>query len=147
MVLKLLLPPDQDGYTVEDGNNVVKTDVAGGASRYRRDHLGSAMKVEVTWTLEPSEYQYLRAFYNNINKGADAFALDLLIDAFELRTYICRFRPGTFKLSRVKGASFQVKATLDVDPNDQGLDYAQIVQDFTVPEWSAPPPPVDWGVE
>ncbi len=147
MTVKLLLTPDQDGYTVEDPDSVVATKVDGGPPRYRRDYFDASLKVEVTWTCTPDEYQYLRAFYNYVNKGADPFLLDLLINTPTLQTYVCRFKPGTFKLTSVKGYMFKVKVTLDVQPNDGGVDFASIVEDFVQPPYEAPPPPTDWGVE
>lgn len=144
---QLLVVPDQDGYEVEDNNSVVFTKVDGGQSRARRDYLGAAINVTVTWTLSPDEFQYLRAFYNYVNKGADPFLLDLLIESATLRTHVCRFKPGTFKIAKVKGATITVKAQLEAAPNDEGLDYADIVANYEPPAYEAPPAPVDWGTE
>ena len=147
MTIKLLLVPDQENYTVDDNDAVVQTKVDGGPARYRLDYLGSSMQVETTWTLNPDEYQYFRAFYNYCNKGADPFLCDLIIDAPELRTYVCRFKSNTFKLNRVRGSSYTVKCTLEVTPNDAGLDYAAIVEDYVAPVYEAPPAPIDWGLD
>lgn len=144
---KLLLVPDQENYSVDDNDSVVQTKVDGGPARYRLDYVGASMQVETTWTLNPDEYQYMRAFYNFCNKGADPFFCDLILDEPTLRTYVCRFKPNTFKLSKVRGHSFQVKVTLEVTPNDTGLDYAQIVEDFVPDTYTAPPAPIDWGLD
>jgi len=143
----LLLAPDQDSYTIDDGDEIIATKVDGGPPKMRRNFLGSYYDVTVQWTLNPDQYQYLRAFYNYVNKGADEFYLDLLLETGELRTHVCRFKAGTFKTQSVKGYSFRVKCTLEVAPNDEGLDYADIVSTYAEPPYVAPDPPTDWGIE
>lgn len=143
---KLLLKPDQNGYQIKEAKDVVSTELAGGKARYRRDLLNASVEVEVVFTCDPDEYAYLRAFYNTVNKGADAFNIDLLLDTPELRTYVAHFKPGTWKLSNVKGHSFQVKVTLEVIPNNSGLDYNNVVDTFVpADDYDPPPPPGNFG--
>lgn len=144
-MLKLLLVPDQTNYSASSSVDVVMSKVDGGQPRYRRDVLDAPITVELQFTMDPQEYQYLRAFYNYINKGADAFLMDLLIETPALREYAVNIKPGSWKLASVKGHSFVVKFTVEAHPNDAGLDYAQIVADFTPEPYVAPPAPTDWG--
>lgn len=146
-MIKCKLSPDQTNYAIKEGKDTVMTELAGGRARYRRDLVGSSVEIEVQWTLNPTEYQYLRAFYNYLNKGADAFIIDLLYETATMREYIAQFKPGTWKLSGVKGQTFTIRSTLEVMPNDEGLDYASIVSNFTPEPYVAPPPPADFGGE
>lgn len=146
-MIKLLLSPDQDSYTVTEGEDTIATKVGGGQPRMRRDLLNADSKVEVQFTVNPTEYQYIRAFYNYTNRGADQFLIDLIVETGELREYIARIIPGSWKLTSVKGHTFKVKFTLTVASNDDGLDYADIVTNFTPEPYVPPPAPVDWGNE
>lgn len=146
-MIKCKVSPDQTNYAIKEGKDTIMTELAGGRARYRRDLVGSSVEIEVQWTLNPTEYQYLRAFYNYLNKGADAFVIDLLYETATMREYIAQFKPGTWKLSGVKGQAFTVRSTLEVMPNDEGLDYADIVSNFTPEPYVVPPPPSDFGGE
>jgi hypothetical protein len=144
-MLKLLLKPDQNSYQVKEDKTVVSTQLDGGASRVRRDLLNAAMEVECQFTLSPYEYQYFRAFYNQVNKGSDPFLIDLLVDSHELVEYVAIFKPGSWRLSKVRGLSFEVKIQLEVIPEDEGNNYANIVANFEPEEYVAPPAPVTFG--
>lgn len=145
-MIKLQLLPNQEGYEVSDGDEIIETTVGGGSPRRRRDMLNSEYQVTCTFTLNPTEYQYLRAFYNYINKGADGFLMDLIIEDSTLREHVCHIRPGTWKLVKQAGHMFQVKFTIDALPNDDGIDYAAVVAGFAaeVPD-ALPPAPITWG--
>ena len=146
-MMKLKLTPDQESYQATDGEDVIVSKVGGGQPRYRLDLLNSDAKIEVQWTLSPSEYQYIRAFYNYCNKGADAFLMDLILEDSGLAEYVVRIIPGTWKLTSVKGATFKVKCTLSVAPNTDGINIADIVNNYEPEPYVPPPAPVDWGVE
>jgi hypothetical protein len=114
---KLIIPPDQGGYNVSDGNEVISTKLDGGSSRMRRDIVGNAYKVAVSWSLNPNDYRYVKGFHNiTVNKGADAFLMDLYVDRENLTEHECRFIPSTFKLARQRGNMFVVTAQLEVTP-------------------------------
>lgn len=146
-MLKLLLRPDEQSYTVEEPSVALQTDVKGGPNRYRRDVLNQTMKATVQFTLGPNEYQYLRSFYQVVNKGVDPFMIDLLIETSELRTYVANIVPGTWRLSKVIGHSFTVRFELEIQPNDDGLDYASMVAAFEPFEYIPPGPLQDFGGE
>lgn len=146
-MLTLLLKPDEQSYAVTDPSAALKTELSGGRNRYRRDVLNATMEVSVQFTVGPNDYQYLRAFYNLVNKGAEQFFANLLIETSELRTYVCNIRPGSWKLNKVKGTQFTVRMTFEVQPNDDGLDYADMVATYVPFDYSPPPPPADFGGE
>ena len=146
-MLKLQLTPDQANYQFAASNDVIRTKVAGGAARYRLDQLNSDQGVDIQFTLNPTEYQYLRAFYKYCGLGADPFLMDLILETPDLQEYVAHFRPNTWKLTAVKGNSYTVKMTLDVAPNSHGINYAELVNNFTPEPFVSAPPPTDWGNE
>ena len=116
-MLKLKLPPDQSGYSVKDGTEVVSTKLDGGASRYRRDVLRSTSTVSAQWTASPKQYKYLRAFFKSVTiAGAVPFLIDLLLDEPFLTEHKAYFVPGSMSLSQQQGMTYFVQAQLEVYP-------------------------------
>jgi len=146
-MLKLQIVPDENNYQVTNDRDVIATKVTGGAARLRRDVFDATMQVQVQFTVDPTEYQYLRAFYNYAGRGADKFLIDLLIETSELTEHVAQIVPGSWKLSQVRGHSYQIKMTLEVHPNDTGLDYADLVNNYTPEPYVAPPAPISYGDE
>ncbi|MBN46213.1 MAG: hypothetical protein CMH23_07035 [Methylophaga sp.] len=114
---KLVIPPDQSGYSVTDGNEVLAVSLDGGASRFRRDVLGATSLVNVQWSIGPNEYKYIRSFYRALTgKGAKPFLIDLYLDEADLTEHKSYFVPGTMKLLSQKGLQFVVSVQLEVYP-------------------------------
>lgn len=126
-LMKLTLTPDQDGYNLEAPLSALVNKLAGGGSRLRRDLLNAPMKANVTWTLDEAQYNYIRTFHRFLDDGSQPFLMDLLVDTSTLTEHECRFIPGSFKLSTVKGGVRKVVAALEVipipsdDAYDEGL--------------------------
>lgn len=118
MIQKLIIPPDRNSYNFLDGEEVLSVALDGGASKFRSDVLNSNIRVSVQWTLNPTSYNYFRAFYNTIiAKGALPFLIDLYIDnPFELTEHEAHFVPGTFGLRSQSGQAFVIAATLEIKP-------------------------------
>lgn len=115
--LKLNLAPDQAGYAVADGEEVLSTRLDGGASRYRQDVLNASAQVNVQWRVNPEEFRYLRSFHNLVTgKGAKTFLIDLYLDREELTEHECHFMPGSFRLTGQRGRQFTVSAKLEAKP-------------------------------
>lgn len=120
----LSLAPDQAGYSVEDGEEVLSVRLDGGLSRYRRDVVGAASSVRVQWTVGPTEYAYLRAFYRTTTgRGTEAFLVDLILDSATLTRHTAYFVPGSMKLTGVSGLTYTVQAMLEVKPLAPDADY------------------------
>lgn len=120
---KFSIPPDQDGYTVEDGIETISVALDGGLSRSRADIIGAAATVSVKWTLDPNNYLYIRSFYKGTTRsGAEPFLLDLLYNVPTLTECVCKFIPGTFKLIEQTGLTYVVAATLEVVSVEDDLD-------------------------
>jgi hypothetical protein len=126
---KLLLLPDSDGYSSTDGTEVLRTELDGGAGRYRRDKLGANKMVNVRWTLDPYQYMYWRAFYNTTTKkGTLPFLLDLVSeDGSGPTEHTCQFMPGSVTLPSQQGLTYVQQATLEVTPLPANADLDESI--------------------
>lgn len=122
------IPPDNSSYSVTDGNEVIATKLASGASRYRRDIIGATSTVNVTWIVGRDAYKYIRAFYKAIaQKGALPFTIDLILDEPDLTAHKAYFVPGTMVLTGQQGLTYFVSAQLEVYPNEATESDAEYV--------------------
>lgn len=115
---KMQLAPDADGYNSTDGDEVIQVKLDGGQARYRQDKLGATKTVQVKWTLNPSQYEYWRAFYvTATKKGALPFLCDLVSeDGLGPAEHTCNFVPGSVVLPTQQGLTYIQQATLEVVP-------------------------------
>jgi len=131
---KFVLPPDNSAYSVTDGIETVATQLDGGASRYRRDIMGSTSRVMVAWNVGPAEYTYIRSFYKAVvASGSLPFEIDLLLDEPRLTTHKAYFRPGSMVLNSQKGLTYFVTAELEVYPlpvSEFAADYVFMYNEF-----------------
>lgn len=118
MLNKLIIPPDRSGYAFDEGIETLSVQLEGGASKFRRDVLNSNFRLNVQWTLDPLNYNYIKVFYKiMLESGSLPFLLDLFVDdGFTLTEHECHFIPGTFGLKSQSGNAFIVGATLEVKP-------------------------------
>jgi hypothetical protein len=125
---KLLVNPTLTGYGVQFGENVIRTQLDGGAGRYRLDKIGASHEARVQWTLEAQGYNYLMAFYRTeIDYGSLPFTIDLrAADESDLGTYTARILPGSLAMSGYLGNLYRVQATLELTPRTISGDEATI---------------------
>jgi hypothetical protein len=116
---RLLLRPNSEDYSQEEGAEVIATSLDGGAGRYRRDKVGASRRVNVSWTMNPNQYQYWRAFWNTATKrGALPFLCDLVgEDGTGPIQHVCYFVPGSVSMPSQMGLTYTQSATLEVKPN------------------------------
>ena len=111
----LLLPPDQSSYAVQDGHQTVSTELDGGAGRYRADMQNASFKLNVQWTCDLTNFNYLKAFYRTaVAFGSLPFNIDLMVDSGGMQTYTAYFIPDTFQLQQQQGFTWVVVAQLEV---------------------------------
>jgi hypothetical protein len=116
------IPPDAEGYVVDDGNAAVAIQLDGGDPRVRGDKVGAVAVVTCQWTVGPADADYIRAFYRtgagaNGVPGVAPFNISLVgIDSTTPQTYIARFVPGTFGLRSQSGLTYVYSAQLWVRP-------------------------------
>lgn len=117
-MFKMSLAPDADGYSSQDGDEVIHIKLEGGQGRYRRDKIGATKTVQVKWTLNPQQYAYWRAFYNTgTQKGSLPFLCDLVSeDGSGPAEHVCNFVPGSVTLPTQQGLTYVQQATLEVVP-------------------------------
>lgn len=113
---KLFLTPDNSSYDVSRNPEVLAVQLDGGASKMRRDILGASFLVNVVWILNPTQYNYINAFYRtSVAHGSVPFNIDLILDNITLTQYVVRFIPNSFKLTSQRGLAYTVSATLEVE--------------------------------
>ena len=117
-ITKFIIPPDQEGYSFNDGLEVLSVQLDGGASRYRKDILNASFKMSVQWTVGREDYNYIRVFYRSTTlSGSIPFLIDLYVnDPFELTERTVYIVPGTFGLRSVSGHKSVIGCTLEVMP-------------------------------
>lgn len=148
-IIKFAYIPDASGYVVEDAAaDVIAIKLDGGASRYRRDRIGSNSKVSVRWTLDPSEYRYFRMFYRFLtDKGAKPFLIDLVLDTEFPAEHTAHFIPGSVRLQEQRGQAYIVSAELEVEPtvieNEDEERAAAILFSIFGPSYEEDFPPVE----
>jgi len=119
-----IIPPDQNSYSFSDFPECISVELEGGAPKIRKDIANSFFRLNVQWSLNQDQYNYIRYFYRYVlNSGALPFFLDLYVDdPFELKTHQCQIVPGSFGLANQKGNLFVVKAVLYVKPIEMDQD-------------------------
>jgi hypothetical protein len=128
----LSLQPESDGYGVVEGNTNVAVQLDGGAPRIRADQQGAAKTLTVQWTLNPSQFDFLMAFYRKaINNGSDPFYMQLVgIDNAELTPYQVQIIPASFTpIKSQSGLAYIVGARLYVLPNSDNAVNDQTTLD------------------
>jgi hypothetical protein len=129
---RLTLLPDSDGYSSAEGDEVIAIKLAGGASRLRRDKLGAAKTVNVKWTMNPSDYQYWRAFFRTATlMGSLPFECQLVSeDGCGPAWHICTFVPGSVSLPSQQGWTYVQQATLEVTPLPTDASQDEMIMDI-----------------
>lgn len=123
---KLKLYPT-DAYSVASPQGeILRTDLDGGAGRYRADVIGATSMANVTFQLLADGFQYLWAFYRaKTGHGAEPFLIDLILDGQERQERTVRFMPGSLTLSgKTRDKFYTVTAQLEVEalPADDDMD-------------------------
>lgn len=132
---KLNLTPEKQGYTIQYGNNVLRTELDGGQPRYRLDRLGKQHTITVNFICDIVSYRYLILFYRyTLVEGSKEFLIDLMVDIpCQVMEHVANIRPGTFRLSSVSGSVYNVSCVLDVKPNpipENADDYMAWFEEF-----------------
>lgn len=113
----LTLVPDQAGYSLDSPVDVLTAILDGGAPRFRLDKIGSWHRVNVQWTCDGSDYDYLQQAYRYLTyNGNVMFEMDLILFTQTLTRVNAVFVPGSLKLAGVAGSSYVVTAVIWVEP-------------------------------
>lgn len=128
---KLLLCPLRAGYAAQQRPGALQVELDGGASRFRLDILYGSFLVEVAWSCNEEQYDYLCAFHRTATaSGSLPFDIDLKIDSSQMLEYQAHFVPGTFRTPVFGGGRYRVESVLEVvkpyDPSEAASDEALI---------------------
>ena len=128
----LALVPDSSGFSANVGDGVLSVKLDGGASRYRRNYIGSTYDVKASWILNRQEYAYMKAFFRTAcNDGATPFYIKMIFEDDYLKPYKAYWKPKTFSLNNSEaGEVFYVSAELEVFPNPDAANDDEILIAF-----------------
>ena len=114
---KLIYLPSRASYAVEDSAaEVERTQLGGGAGRYRRDIIGVSKLVNCQWIVDRDGYDYLCRFHRAFNAQPGPFLADLVVAESLLIGCRAWFMPKSFRLSEIRGQSYFCTAQLEVEP-------------------------------
>lgn len=114
---QLGLTPSLNGYSVQRGDTLVRSQPGMGPSAIRLDRYNTPSRVSVSWNVGPADYNYLVAFYfTAIREGALPFLLDVVLDDPEVRQLEAVLIPGSFVLEGIDGLTYHVRAEAEVTP-------------------------------
>jgi hypothetical protein len=137
---KLLLAPEEAGYSAAPGAAARRLEVEGGRGRHRLDQIGAPSRVDAQWLCDPMEHNYLLAFYRTmLAEGAGPFLIDLILDGLLLTEREARFLRGSMALLGQSGESYKVGATLEVTPIERDAEAdMDLVETFAMPVGGLP---------
>lgn len=111
---RLLLLPEENGYSYKPATQTQRTQHEGPAGRHGLTIPNATARVSCTWLLTPAEVAEFTDFYNKHALLAEPFLVELLTKRNELRDCIAYFDPETFSFSAQSGLSFSVTVELQV---------------------------------
>ena len=142
---RMTVLPDEASYSYGSDNSVISNALSGGMSRSRIDQINSAAIISCSWTVNPSEYQYIRAFFNfYTSRGVKPFLIELILDQPYLEVYEAKFVANSMVTEDNEGLSYTIEAELEVVPkydpiHDEliliiyeqgGMDYINLFERF-----------------
>lgn len=118
------IKPISTNYAIDDPGGVLRTEVAGGASRYTLDWDKGTQRFSVTLMLDKMQLSVWMAFYHySINKGATAF--DMPLDSgFGVSTHSVNIVTGSYRASRTGGILTEV--TFVVETKTQAYNLTEL---------------------
>lgn len=110
--------PEQDGYRLKRGNDVVTIRLPGGPARKRRGSLGTPHEATCTFMCDQGEYTYLIGWFRERTQArTQFFRIPLLIDSHVPVNHLARVLDEPEELGRTQGNLHVVQVTLEVIPN------------------------------
>ncbi|MEW5729141.1 MAG: hypothetical protein AB1918_15030 [Pseudomonadota bacterium] len=109
-----LLPlPSRDGYGVQPGEGILRTEMESGPARQEEIATDVPSQIPVTWHFSPWQYAIFEAWYKHrARQGAVWFEITLL-SGLGLGLHEARF-VRQYKSDNVSAALWVVKATLEI---------------------------------
>lgn len=144
---KLHLLPDSNSYNVKFGDGNIATRLNGGASRVRKDTVDNVHSINVAFSLNKEQYQYMMAFYRHITKrGALPFLMDLITDEGSPQTHKVQIVPNTFQLTEQSGRKYGITFTVEAEPlNEHAESDTQLIANYESGKPLHTDPQQGWG--
>lgn len=108
--------PEISGYSLQQVDPVVRTEMESGAPRARRRTTARNDIVPVVWKLTDAQFATFRTWFDNSAEaagGAAWFTISLAVGQTGLDTVEARFRES-FRAAALPGLNWEVSATLEV---------------------------------
>lgn len=119
MTDKLPFLPEQSGYTVNHGDQLVQVKLDGGAPRTRADFDNATSQVQAGWLLDLDDYQIFMHFMKRtVENGSLPFLVELILDFSARVTYRATMVAGSLKTNQVRGLSRRISMNLEVEQPD-----------------------------
>lgn len=118
------LCPLQRGYTPEVANNLLEQQLMGGFARQRVQFVNNVHTVTASVMLnDKGKQQYFWSFWRIHQTSPQPFLWRLMIDDFEMTTYVCQFVAGSLNIGERDGKVYSVSFGLRIKPNNTGKDF------------------------
>ena len=117
--------PEVSSYTGSGPAGVIRTEVGGGAARYRVDWARGRDRYNVRITLDPEKFSIWSMFYHHIiRKGAIAFEMRL-DSGLGTAPHKVNLIPGSYQAS-ANGVGYVIAFAVECDNAAYALDAAQV---------------------
>jgi hypothetical protein len=117
--------PEVSSYTGAAPGGIVRTEVGGGASRYRVDWARGRDTYNVRMTLDPEQFSIWSMFYHHIvRKGSIAFLMRL-DSGLGTSPHAVNITPGSYQAS-ANGAGYVIAFSVETENAAYALDAAQV---------------------
>lgn len=128
---KLVLPPNENGYTPTMGNGVISTPAMQGAPKQRVDFIGAIHRVNLAWALTTAEMQLMLSFWSYWQRNPELFLMDLIIDDVVVQEYKVRFdvEAGSLSWSKSGNAWFPSAPVIAI-PNLRDNTFDETIIDL-----------------
>lgn len=120
---KLMIPPDENGYSItENSGGLIEVVLDGGSPRTRLDELDGSRTITLQWSGRPQRWKTVNDFFRkNMGRNYEPFLLDLIIATAEYQEYTCNLIPDSIKTSTPEGIAWIIQAQLEVQSDDDEL--------------------------
>lgn len=107
--------PVVSGYAMDDPGGVMRTEVAGGASRYGLDYDRGMQRFTLTFIFDALQFSMWEVFYHlQTKKGAIAFYVPM-DSGFGISPHLVNIMPGSYSAARTNGVMMVVTFTAETE--------------------------------
>jgi hypothetical protein len=110
--MRLNLKPTSADYGINFKTAVVSTILNGGNSKFRRTLSTKSKTVNVSWILNPTDYEFIMVFY--FSHIGTSFTIPLITENGILEDKVVRIVPSTFTIQLINQQIFKVKCVLEI---------------------------------